>query len=105
MDLSETTTVEDGIAVMNWIADVFKDSTSKPHIIAWGHSLGSSIVSRTLIDVDDEVRSLISGLILESPFNKMEDELNHFNTVTWTAWLLGVVYIDTKYKRNFEVLF
>ena len=76
---------------MHWIGDQFKVSQSQPHVIVWGHSLGSSIASRTLVEVDDQVGSLISGLILESPFNKMEDELYHFNTVTWTAWLLGVV--------------
>ena len=94
MDLSETTTVEDGVAVMNWIGDQFRDSVSQPHIIVWGHSLGSSIASKTLVEVDDQVGSLVAGLILESPFNKMEDELHHFNTVTWTAWLLRVVKLE-----------
>ena len=90
--LTETTTLEDGLAVMEWVKAMFKDRTNIPSIVLWGHSLGTSIASRTLASLETSGDgNLVSGLILESPFNKMKDELKHFKTVTWTSWLLGLV--------------
>ena len=70
---------------------MYQDS-STPHIILWGHSLGTSIATRTLATLEtQEEASMIKGLVLESPFNKMEDEVKSFSAVKWTSWLLGVV--------------
>ena len=77
---------------MEWVKEMFKDRTNIPSIMQWGHSLGTSIASRTLASLETSGDgNLVSGLILESPFNKMKDELKHFKTVTWTSWLLGLV--------------
>ena len=64
-------------------------SQDRPRIVLWGHSLGTAIATRTLMEIQEHTEDLVAGLVLESPFNKMEDELKHFKTVTWTAWILG----------------
>ena len=94
MALSETTAVEDGKAVMRWTGEVLRGARQSPRIIMWGHSLGTAIATRTLVEIEEEMSGLVSGLVLESPFNKMEDELNHFRTVRWTAWITGTVNIS-----------
>ena len=91
VSLSETTAVEDGMAVFKWIEEMFRGARDRPRVLLWGHSLGTAIATRTLVQVQEEKTGLVSGLVLESPFNKMEDELKHFKTVTWTAWILGTV--------------
>lgn len=88
--LSERTAVEDGRAVFRWIQEIVR-SDDRPRIVLWGHSLGTAIATRTLLDIQEDNEDLVAGLVLESPFNKMEDELKHFKTVTWTAWILGTV--------------
>ena len=90
VSLSETTAVEDGRAVFRWIQEMVR-SDDKPRIVLWGHSLGTAIATRTLVEIEEQTGDLVAGLVLESPFNKMEDELKHFKTVTWTAWILGTV--------------
>ena len=62
-------------------------------MIVFGHSLGTAIATRSLVETQEDTADLVSGLVLESPFNKMEDELKHFKTVTWTAWILGTVSV------------
>ena len=94
MALSETTAVEDGKAVMKWIREMLRGVSRPPTVILWGHSLGTAIATRTLVETQEEMPGLVSGLVLESPFNKMEDELNHFRTVRWTAWITGTVNIS-----------
>jgi len=95
--LSETTTLEDGQAVLSWLSNMLdiKDTRDSPNIILWGHSLGTSIATRTLATSDARISAMVNGLILESPFNNMFDELHTFNTVTWSAWLLGIDIAET----------
>ena len=90
VSLSERTTVEDGRAVFRWLQEMVRPD-DKPRIVLWGHSLGTAIATRTLRDIQEDSEDLVAGLVLESPFNKMEDELKHFKTVTWTAWITGTV--------------
>ena len=104
MTLTESTTLEDGLAVMDWVMAMFKQRTNLPNIVLWGHSLGTSIASRTLASLEASGDNVVSGLILESPFNKMEDELKHFKTVTWTSWLLGLVRTSHISHRNLLML-
>ena len=88
VSLSESTAVEDGRAVFRWLQEMVRPDDS-PRLVVWGHSLGTAIATRTLVEIQEDTGDLVAGLVLESPFNKMEDELKHFNTVTWTAWILG----------------
>ena len=53
----------------------------------WGHSLGTAVATRVANENGDNV----TGLVLESPFNKMEDEVNNFAVATWTAWMMNLV--------------
>ena len=88
--LSEKTAVDDGKAVLQWVTDLYQQRVFKlpgPNIIVWGHSLGTAVATRVVAEIGREV----SGLVLESPFNKMEDEVNHFSVATWTAWMMGIV--------------
>ncbi len=49
-------------------------------IIVWGHSLGSAICAHTVAEFDLETggSSTVSGVILESPFNTMAQEILSF---------------------------
>ena len=86
---------------LRWLKSLYPESSSSPHILLWGHSLGTAIATRTLatletletLDLETEMESgaRVRGLVLEAPFNKMEDEVNTFSAAKWTSWLLGVV--------------
>ena len=91
VSLSETTAVEDGRAVFRWLQEMTVRSDDRPRLVVWGHSLGTAIATRTVMEVQEDTEDLVAGLVLESPFNKMEDELKHFKTVKLTAWILGIV--------------
>ena len=80
--------MEDGRAVFRWLQEMIR-LQDRPRLVVWGHSLGTAIATKTLMDLQGDTEDLVAGLVLESPFNKMEDELKHFKTVTWTAWILG----------------
>ena len=90
VSLSERTTVEDGRAVFRWLQEMVRPD-DKPRIVLWGHSLGTAIATRTLRDIKEDTADLVAGLVLESPFNKMEDELKHFKPIKWTALITGTV--------------
>jgi len=83
--LSESTVLEDGLAVLDWVQDIL--DTSTPQVLLWGHSLGTAIATRCLVMSNS---SIVNGLVLESPFNTMEDEVNHFKMARWTAWVSGI---------------
>ena len=76
-----------------WLKSVYPESSAAPHILLWGHSLGTAIATRTLatLEAEEEAGARVQGLVLESPFNKMEDEVKSFSAAQWTSWLLGVV--------------
>ena len=103
MSLSETTTVEDGKAVFRWVAEMVKPD-DKPRIVLWGHSLGTAIATRTLRDIQEDTADLVAGLVLESPFNKMEDELKHFKPIKWTALITGTVRSQNLYFIIFLIM-
>ena len=105
VELSEQTVVDDGKTVLRWVTDLYKLRSSDgpnlsgvsgtqpqsrgPHMIVWGHSLGTAVATRAVAELETEVK--VSGLVLESPFNKMEDEVKHFKVAAWTAWVMGIV--------------
>lgn len=67
---SESGLVRDAISVYNYITNITKNP-----IIAWGHSLGTGVVTHTMAALE---RQHIIGpklLILESPFNNIRDEV------------------------------
>lgn len=86
--LSEISVVEDARAVLSWVAERLKPegvNNTVPHVLVWGHSLGTAISSRALAEVQ---LSWVKGLVLESPFNTMEDEITNFK-LSWLTNLLS----------------
>ena len=94
MKLSETSVVDDGKAALAWVLDALE---GMPNLVLWGHSLGTAVATR----VAAESGANLTGLVLESPFNKMEDEVNHFSVAKWTARLMNLVS-NCKLKINLD---
>lgn len=66
---TEVGVVSDSKFIYNWV----REKTSA-NIFVWGHSLGTAISTHTLALLDAE-NITPTGLILESPFNNMKDEI------------------------------
>lgn len=66
---SERGLVDDSLFVFKWVRGL-----AKGNVFVWGHSLGTAISTHMLhVAAVSDLRSV--GLILESPFNNMQDEL------------------------------
>jgi len=101
VNLAEKTVVEDARAALSWIADKLGD---KVKVVVWGHSLGSAICSHTVAEFDMETggSSSVTGVILESPFNNMNDELHTFRFVRMFSYLADISYHLEKTDTMFE---
>ena len=97
--LSEQTVVEDGVAVLSWLEE--RLGPQPPQVLLWGHSLGTAIATQALVRAN---YSGVAGLVLESPFNTMEDEVKHFKVAQLTAWLGGFNIQEELRKAGVEVL-
>ncbi|XP_046989448.1 lysophosphatidylserine lipase ABHD12 isoform X1 [Schistocerca americana] len=81
---SETGVVSDGKFMYRWVEEHAKGSP----LFVWGHSLGTGVSSHVLDLLAQEGKSP-SGLILESPFNNLRDEIKEhpfarlFNQLPW----------------------
>lgn len=95
--LTEQTVVDDGLAVLDWVKRELGDSDAQ--VIVWGHSLGTAIATRALVTSNF---TQVSGLVLESPFNTMEDEVKKFKTARFAAWLGGFDIKEELEKANVE---
>jgi pimeloyl-ACP methyl ester carboxylesterase len=82
--LSEQSVVEDGAAALVWIEHQVPAGT---RLVLWGHSLGTAVATRVLATAGT---AAVSGLVLESPFNTMEDEVKTFRLARLAAWLGGL---------------
>jgi len=84
---SETGVVTDARAVYDWVMARAGDSK----VIVWGHSLGTGVASHLVADLCLEGSSPC-GLVLESPFNNIFDEVrNHpmawvWRKMPWFDW-------------------
>lgn len=94
---SESGLVRDAIAVYKYITNITKNP-----VIAWGHSLGTGVVTHTLAQLE---RQNIFGprlLILESPFNNIRDEVcEHpfsrlFRNLPWFNYTI----VDPMFENN-----
>ena len=74
---TEDTVVKDARSGLSWLTSKLGDQVK---IIVWGHSLGTSIASHMIAEFDLETggSSPVAGLVLESPFNCMKDEVLTF---------------------------
>eukprot|EP00090_Calanus_glacialis_P001841 TRINITY_DN11369_c0_g1_i1.p1 TRINITY_DN11369_c0_g1~~TRINITY_DN11369_c0_g1_i1.p1 ORF type:complete len:329 (-),score=117.80 TRINITY_DN11369_c0_g1_i1:1353-2339(-) len=87
--LKEETVVADARAALGWITSKLGE---KVKVLVWGHSLGSSIASHMVADFDLETggNSSVSGLVLESPFNNMKDEVMTFKAAKALQMMVDV---------------
>jgi len=85
---NETGVVTDARAVYDWVASKIGDSSK---LIVWGHSLGTGVASHMVADLC-LAGIPPSGLVLESPFNNIFDEVrNHpmawvWRKMPWFDW-------------------
>ena len=85
---SEETMVSDARAALAWLTDKVGDQTK---VVVWGHSLGSAVATHMLADLamelgKEKAGALVSGLVLETPFSSMRDEVGHFKLATAFVW-------------------
>jgi len=76
---NETGVVSDAKAVYNWLVA----RTGSSPLLVWGHSLGTAVSSHLVADLCVE-GTRPCGLVLESPFNNIFDEIrNHPMSWVW----------------------
>ncbi|KAK2580674.1 hypothetical protein KPH14_007776 [Odynerus spinipes] len=97
-DLSEKGIVNDAKYVIEWV--LAKVNGTAP-VFVWGHSLGTGVSTHALALLAGE-GTIPTGLILESPFNNIVDELSEhpfaqiFKHLPWFHWLI----IEPFYHNN-----
>ncbi|XP_050358113.1 lysophosphatidylserine lipase ABHD12-like isoform X1 [Nymphalis io] len=93
---SEDGVVEDALIVYDWLHTTVDKAPSRPPIYIWGHSLGTGISSHLLGNLDKLSKNILerpkplplpNGLILEAPFNNLEDEVHYHPLAKLVSWL------------------
>lgn len=77
-------------AALQWVTSKLGDRCK---VVVWGHSLGTAIASHMVAEFDLETggNSPVAGLVLESPFNNMLEEVRTYKLSTALASnLLGL---------------
>ncbi|GBP26880.1 Monoacylglycerol lipase ABHD12 [Eumeta japonica] len=96
--------VEDSLMVYEWL----NNQTNKP-LFVWGHSLGTGISSHLVGNLKELCTQVLgrqeplpqpNGLILESPFNNMADEVAEHPLSKLVTWL---PYYDATFVEPFRV--
>jgi len=91
---NETGVVADSKAVYDWVRSKVGNST----LLVWGHSLGSAVSSHLVADLCLE-GNRPHGLVLESPFNNIYDEVrNHPLCWVWSK----MPYFDWFFTKSLE---
>lgn len=70
---TELALVSDIVNVYKWV----RNKTSS-NVFMWGHSLGSSLSTHSILKIQTLQLEQPLGLILESPFNNMKEEISEF---------------------------
>jgi len=101
VQLREETVVADARSALGWITSKLGE---KVKVLVWGHSLGSSISSHMVADFDLETggNSSVSGLVLESPFNNMKDEVMTFKAAKALQMVVDVGSVLKQSDLSFE---
>lgn len=95
-ELSEMGVVNDSKYVLQWL---LKKVNNTAPVFVWGHSLGTGVSTHTLALLATE-KMQPTGLILESPFNNIADELSEhplaqiFKHIPWFHWLIVEPFYD-----------
>ncbi|CAH2098656.1 unnamed protein product [Euphydryas editha] len=93
---SEDGVVEDALIVYDWLNTTIEKAPAKPPVYFWGHSLGTGISSHLLGNLDKLSKNILersndlprpNGLILEAPFNTLEDAAKHYPVIFLVSWL------------------
>ncbi|XP_014249652.1 monoacylglycerol lipase ABHD12 isoform X2 [Cimex lectularius] len=93
---SELGVVEDSKTVYKWLK---KKAAGLAKIIIWGHSLGTGISSH-LVDILESEGERVTGLILESPFNNMKEEIRSYPLAKFFIYLPWFDYFFTEPMYN-----
>ncbi|KAF5296075.1 hypothetical protein FQA39_LY12697 [Lamprigera yunnana] len=94
--VSEMGAVRDSMCVYKWVRNL-----TSANIFVWGHSLGTAI-STHMVSLVEEMSP--KGLILESPFNNMRDEIGKhqfaklFRSLPWFTYTV----LDPVYENNLQ---
>ena len=76
---SEAGLVHDALTVYKWVLE--RRGESK--VFVWGHSLGTGVACHLgrkifeIIDSGDETMRAPEGIVLESPFSNLKEEVSH----------------------------
>ncbi|XP_026670050.1 monoacylglycerol lipase ABHD12 [Ceratina calcarata] len=95
-ELSEMGVVDDSKYVLQWLLRLVNNTAP---VFVWGHSLGTGVSTHTLALLATEEMQP-TGLILESPFNNIADELSEhplaqiFKHIPWFHWLIVEPFYD-----------
>ncbi|XP_049818659.1 lysophosphatidylserine lipase ABHD12 isoform X2 [Aethina tumida] len=81
-DLSESGIIEDNVQVYEWIR-----SRTNQDIYIWGHSLGSALSIHTVKALWEEKRIVPKGLVVESAFSTMREEVLGNPLGKFFSWL------------------
>ncbi|KAG5882167.1 hypothetical protein JTB14_002891 [Gonioctena quinquepunctata] len=95
--LSESAVVEDCIRLFNWV----RNRTRSP-IYIWGHSLGSALATSAVAHLE-KTGIYVRGLVLESAFTSLRDELyvhQYGKLFAWLPWFKATI-LDPLYKNGF----
>ncbi|KPJ13802.1 Monoacylglycerol lipase ABHD12 [Papilio machaon] len=93
---SEGGVVEDSLIVYDWLNTMLDKGAEKPPLFVWGHSLGTGISSHLLGNLKELSFEILErssplpqpkGLILESPFNNIADEVANYPLAKLVIWL------------------
>jgi len=94
---SETGVVLDALTVYNWV----KQRIGKSKLIVWGHSLGTAVSSHLVSDLCLQ-GNRPNGLVLESPFNNIYDEIrNHPMGWIWRKMPYFDWFVETLENNDF----
>ncbi|XP_019872114.1 lysophosphatidylserine lipase ABHD12 isoform X2 [Aethina tumida] len=96
-ELTEDGVVRDVMFMIKWIK-----SKTKGHVFVWGHSLGTSLSTHALARLQTQGIT-VTGLILESPFNNMKEEISEFPLASWFRGLpwFSFTVIEPMQQNNF----
>ncbi|KAK9510126.1 hypothetical protein O3M35_004974 [Rhynocoris fuscipes] len=96
---TEEGVVADSRSVYHWV----KEKSGSSNIFLWGHSLGTGISSH-LLDILEGEKENVSGIVLESPFNNMSDEIRHYPLARFFKYLpwFDYFFVEPVYENGFR---
>jgi len=75
----------DGVAALNWVNNYNLARRKEIKLIAYGQSMGGTVLMRSLHDFND--KELISGVVIESSFESYREVLRSRLAENWYTWI------------------